>query len=37
MGGTGNPAQASEALQDQLAAKLYTQHGTAPWPVCGSR
>jgi peptidoglycan hydrolase-like protein with peptidoglycan-binding domain len=35
MGGTGNPAQASEALQDQLAAKLYAQAGTAPWPVCG--
>jgi peptidoglycan hydrolase-like protein with peptidoglycan-binding domain len=35
MGGTGNPAQASEALQDQLAAKLYAQEGTAPWPVCG--
>ena len=37
MGGTGNPAQASEALQDQLAARLYAQEGTAPWPVCGSR
>ena len=37
MGGTGNPAQASEALQDQLAAKLYAQEGAAPWPVCGSR
>jgi peptidoglycan hydrolase-like protein with peptidoglycan-binding domain len=36
MGGTGNPAQASEALQDQLAAKLYAQEGAAPWPVCGS-
>jgi len=35
MGGTGNPAQASEALQDQLAAKLYAQEGSAPWPVCG--
>jgi peptidoglycan hydrolase-like protein with peptidoglycan-binding domain len=35
MGGSGNPAQASEALQDQLAAKLYAQEGTAPWPVCG--
>jgi Transglycosylase-like domain/Putative peptidoglycan binding domain len=35
MGGTGNPAQASEAVQDQLAAKLYAQEGTAPWPVCG--
>jgi peptidoglycan hydrolase-like protein with peptidoglycan-binding domain len=36
MGGTGNPAHASEALQDQLAAKLYAQEGAAPWPVCGS-
>ena len=35
MGGMGNPAQASEALQDQLAAKLYAQAGSAPWPVCG--
>jgi peptidoglycan hydrolase-like protein with peptidoglycan-binding domain len=35
MGGSGNPAHASEALQDQLAAKLYAQQGTAPWPVCG--
>jgi peptidoglycan hydrolase-like protein with peptidoglycan-binding domain len=35
MGGTGNPAHASEALQDQLAAKLYAQEGSAPWPVCG--
>jgi peptidoglycan hydrolase-like protein with peptidoglycan-binding domain len=35
MGGTGNPARASEALQDQLAAKLYAQEGAAPWPVCG--
>jgi peptidoglycan hydrolase-like protein with peptidoglycan-binding domain len=35
MGGSGNPAQASEALQDQLAAKLYAQEGSAPWPVCG--
>jgi peptidoglycan hydrolase-like protein with peptidoglycan-binding domain len=36
MGGSGNPARASEALQDQLAAKLYAQDGAAPWPVCGS-
>jgi len=35
MGGTGNPAQASEAEQDQRAAALYAQEGTAPWPVCG--
>jgi peptidoglycan hydrolase-like protein with peptidoglycan-binding domain len=35
MGGSGNPAQASEAEQDRLAAKLYAQEGAAPWPVCG--
>jgi len=35
MGGTGNPAQASEAEQDQRAAALYAQEGAAPWPVCG--
>jgi hypothetical protein len=35
MGGTGNPAQASEAEQDQRAAALYAQAGPSPWPVCG--
>jgi hypothetical protein len=35
VGGSGNPAQASEAEQDQRAAKLYAQQGPAPWPVCG--
>jgi hypothetical protein len=35
LGGTGDPAQASEALQDKLAMKLYRQEGTDPWPVCG--
>jgi hypothetical protein len=35
LGGTGDPAQASEAEQDRLAAKLLAQRGTAPWPVCG--
>ena len=34
MGGSGNPAHASEAEQDQRAAALYAQEGTAPWPVC---
>lgn len=34
MGGTGNPAQASEAEQDRLAAKLLRQVGTSPWPNC---
>jgi peptidoglycan hydrolase-like protein with peptidoglycan-binding domain len=35
LGGTGDPAQASESEQDRLAAKLLAQRGTAPWPVCG--
>lgn len=34
MGGTGNPAQASEAEQDRFAAKLLRQVGTSPWPNC---
>jgi Transglycosylase-like domain len=35
VGGTGNPAQASEAEQDRRAAMLYEQAGASPWPVCG--
>jgi peptidoglycan hydrolase-like protein with peptidoglycan-binding domain len=35
LGGSGDPAAASEAEQDRLAAKLYAQRGSAPWPVCG--
>ena len=35
VGGTGNPAAASEAEQDRRAATLYAQQGSAPWPVCG--
>jgi len=35
MGGSGNPARASEAEQDRLAAKLYAEEGSAPWPACG--
>jgi hypothetical protein len=34
LGGTGDPAQASEAEQDRLAAKLLAQSGTSPWPNC---
>jgi hypothetical protein len=34
MGGTGDPAKAPEALQDQLAAKLLAARGTSPWPNC---
>jgi hypothetical protein len=35
VGGTGDPAAASEAEQDQRAAMLYSQQGSTPWPVCG--
>jgi peptidoglycan hydrolase-like protein with peptidoglycan-binding domain len=35
MGGTGDPAQAPEAEQDQRAAALLARAGTSPWPVCG--
>lgn len=34
MGGTGDPAEAPEAEQDRVAAKLLAQQGTAPWPNC---
>jgi hypothetical protein len=35
VGGTGNPAHASEAEQDRRGAMLYEQAGPSPWPVCG--
>lgn len=35
VGGSGDPAAASEAEQDQRAAALYAQRGSSPWPVCG--
>ncbi|HEY7619102.1 MAG TPA: transglycosylase family protein [Solirubrobacteraceae bacterium] len=34
MGGSGDPAAASEAAQDRIAAKLLAARGTAPWPNC---
>jgi len=34
VGGTGDPAAASEAEQDMRAAMLYARAGAAPWPVC---
>jgi peptidoglycan hydrolase-like protein with peptidoglycan-binding domain len=34
LGGTGDPAKAPESEQDALAAKLYAERGTAPWPNC---
>lgn len=35
MGGIGDPAAAPESVQDRLAARLYRQRGSSPWPVCG--
>ena len=35
VGGSGNPAAASEAEQNRRAAILYAREGAAPWPVCG--
>jgi peptidoglycan hydrolase CwlO-like protein len=34
-GGTGDPAAAPSAVQDRVAARLYAQRGSAPWPICG--
>ena len=34
LGGSGDPADAPESVQDRLALKLYRQSGTAPWPNC---
>jgi hypothetical protein len=35
VGGTGDPAAASEAEQDRRAVMLYAREGASPWPVCG--
>lgn len=35
MGGSGDPAAASESEQDYRAALLYVASGSSPWPVCG--
>ena len=35
VGGSGDPAAATEAEQDQRAAMLYEQAGAGQWPVCG--
>jgi hypothetical protein len=35
VGGSGNPAAASEAEQNRRAALLYARDGASPWPVCG--
>lgn len=36
VGGTGDPAAASEAEQDKRAAMLYARSGPGQWPVCGA-
>jgi peptidoglycan hydrolase-like protein with peptidoglycan-binding domain len=35
LGGSGDPADAPEWVQDRLALKLYRRSGTSPWPSCG--
>jgi hypothetical protein len=35
LGGEGDPAEASERLQDRLALKLYRAQGVEPWGACG--
>jgi len=35
VGGSGDPAAASESEQDYRAALLYSRSGSSPWPVCG--
>jgi len=37
VGGSGDPAAASEQEQDMRAGILYSQRGPAPWPICGYR
>ena len=34
IGGTGDPARATEAEQDRMAARLLRRAGTSPWPNC---
>jgi hypothetical protein len=35
LGGSGDPAAASQAEQDYRAQLLYNQRGAQPWPICG--
>jgi hypothetical protein len=35
VGGSGDPAAASEAEQDKRASMLYSKTGASSWPVCG--
>jgi hypothetical protein len=36
LGGSGDPAEATEAEQDERAAALLARSGTAPWPSCAA-
>jgi peptidoglycan hydrolase-like protein with peptidoglycan-binding domain len=36
LGGTGDPAEADENVQDMFAARLYADRGLAPWPACSA-
>jgi peptidoglycan hydrolase-like protein with peptidoglycan-binding domain len=36
LGGTGDPAEAEESVQDAFAAQLYAERGLAPWPACSA-
>lgn len=35
VGGSGDPARATRAEQNQRARLLYKSRGWQPWPVCG--
>lgn len=35
LGYSGLPSNASPAIQDQAAQRLFAKDGAAPWPVCG--
>jgi hypothetical protein len=35
VGGSGDPAAASPAEQDERASQLWSQRGSNPWPNCG--
>jgi peptidoglycan hydrolase-like protein with peptidoglycan-binding domain len=37
LGGTGDPAEAPEWVQDKMALKLYRRSGTTHWPNCRRR
>jgi len=37
MGGSGDPARASEAEQDRRAARLLAQRGAGAWPACARK